>query len=285
MRRVWLFGVAAALWANEPSVFEAGNLDSEQPYGLTPAERKIYENSQQIKRLRKDLFTLHQRVESLEEKIDGLKSVVEGLDENLNRFRKGPKEDYAPQIARLRADLNESIEIQKENNAKIRKILQQMSSLIDRINASYVSKKELQSELAKIYALLDKKGRTSDKLHTSKNGAQLYKEAHQAYRRKEYKKAAELFEAAAQKHYKPAASNFYIGESCYYTKDYACAVRHYKKSASLYQNASYMPTLLLHTAISLDRLGKKEEAKRFYGSVIKLYPDTKAAALAKKYMR
>jgi TolA-binding protein len=43
-----------------------------------------------------------------------------------------------------------------------------------------------------------------------------------------------------------------------------------------------MPTLLLHTGVSLERLGNKKEAKRFYQSLVALYPKSKAAALAKK---
>ncbi len=266
--------------ANEPSAFKAGDLNSNNPYGLTPTEQHIYSNTQQIKQLRSRLYGLEQRVTSLEEKVDGLKSVVEGIDERLNQLKKerGSK-DLEAQIAALRTDLNESVEVQKSNYAQIKKVLKEMSSLIDKISASYVTKDELEAKLSKIYALLKKENLTK------KSGSQLYKEARAAYKQKRFGKAKELFLASADKKYKPATSNFYAGESCYYLKDYACAVNHYKKSASLYQNASYMPTLLLHTAISLERLGQKKEAKKFYSSVVKLYPKSKAARIAKKNLK
>ena len=266
--------------ASEPSAFEAGNLDAPNPYGLTPTEKKIYANTQDIKQLKKRLFSVEQKLSAVEEKVEGLQSVVEGLDESLNRFKKeggGPKSEE--QLAQLRSDLNASIELQKKNFAQIKKVLKEMSTLIDHINNSYVSKAELKSELNKIYALLEKKRLEA------KSGAQLYKEARAAYKKGAYAKAYELFVAAAAKKYKPAASNFYAGESCYYQKKYECAVEHYKKSASLYQNASYMPTLLLHTAVSLERLGQKKEAKKFYDSVVKLYPKSKAAQIAKKNLK
>ena len=274
------FFFAALFAANEPSAFEAGDLNREHPYGLTPAERHIYTNTQQIKRLSSRLYSLEQRVSNLEEKMDGLKSVVEGIDESLNQLRKerGSK-DLEAQIEALRADLNQSVEVQKSNYAQIKKVLEEMSSLIDKINESYVTKEELDRRLFSILAQLQK-----ERL-SKKSGYQLYKEARAAYKQKNFEKAKELFLASANKRYKPATSNFYAGESCYYLKEYDCALTHYKKSASLYQNASYMPTLLLHTAISLDRLGRKKEAKKFYTSVIKLYPKSKAAHIAKRYLK
>ena len=270
----------ALLGANEPSVFEAGNLDNPTPYGLTPAEKKIHENARRIDRLQKQLFSLQQRLNALDEKVDGLKSVVEGIDERINQLRRGERggENMQAELMALRADLNASIAAQKENNAQIKKVLREMSGLIDKIASSYVTHAELKSELDKIYALLKKR-------RSSKSGAELFKEGYAAFKKGQYDRAKELFLSSIDKHYRPAASSFYVGESCYYQKDYSCAVKYYKKSASLYQNASYMPTLLLHTAISLDRLGDKEEAKKFYSSVVKLYPKSKAATIAKKNLK
>ena len=270
--------------ANEPSAFEAGDLNSPHPYGLTPTEKKIYQNTQAIKQLQKNLFSLQERVDSLDEKIDGIKSIVEGLDENINKLKKERQQENEENetqsvIAQLRNDLNATIEEQKRNFDQFKKVLKEMSKLIDHINATYVSKQELKSELEKIYSLLEKK--QTEK----KSGAQLYKEARVAYKKGEYNKASELFELAAKKGYKPAASSFYLGESCYYQKRYDCAIEAYKKSASLYQNASYMPTLLLHTAVSLEKLGEKQEAKKFYDSVVKLYPKSKSAKIAKKKLK
>jgi len=42
-----------------------------------------------------------------------------------------------------------------------------------------------------------------------------------------------------------------------------------------------MPVLMLHSAISLDRTGSKEQAKVFYQNVIDTYPNTKSASIAK----
>ncbi|BCD62521.1 hypothetical protein NitYY0826_C1399 [Nitratiruptor sp. YY08-26] len=277
---VVLSSLGLALMAQEPSAFEAGNIDNPSPYGLTKTEKAIWQNRNDIKSIKSRLYNIETKVNTLTEKVAGIESIVEGLDENLNNLKKKLKADNTQmlqnEIDTLKADLNTSIAIQKENFSQIKKVLKELSSLIDNISANYVSKSELQEQLQKIYAKLDKKKKST------LSGAKLYSLAHKAYKNKEYQKAIEYFEAAAAKKYKPATSNFYIGESCYYTKDYACAVEHYKKSASIYAKSSYMPTLLLHTAISLERLGQKSEAKKFYKNLIKLYPRSKAAKIAKK---
>jgi len=46
-----------------------------------------------------------------------------------------------------------------------------------------------------------------------------------------------------------------------------------------------MDVLILHTAISLEKTGQKEEAKVFFRNVIENYPDTKAAIIAKKRLK
>ena len=284
MRKFILFYIPLVIVASEPSAFEAGDLDAKNPYGLTKTEKHILKNKEDIATIKSRLYKLQTKVSNMSEKLEGLQSVVEGIDEKVRnlqtQLKKGGKDEtLRSEMAALRKDFNESLQVQKENFSSMKKVLKELTSLIDTINANYVSKKELKSELSKIYALLEKKR------VQSKSGAELYKLAREAYRKKEYDKAIQYYEEAARKGYKPATSNFYIGESCYYTKDYSCAVEHYKKSASLYAKASYMPTLLLHTAISLDRLGKKQEAKKFYESVVKLYPKSKAAKIAKKYLK
>lgn len=268
--------------ANEPSAFEAGNLDSPNPYGLTKDEKAILANKKEIDTLKKRVYSLQSKFNSLQEKLVGIESVVEGLDEGLNAIKKDLKssqsEEVSQEIALLRKDLNTTIAMQKENFKQIRTILKELTSMIDRINATYISKEEFKRELQKIYQQL---GKSSMK---SLSGRKLYQMAYKAYKQKDFEKAQKLFKESAAKHYKPAASNFYAGESCYYSKDYACAVEHYKKSASLYAKASYMPTLLLHTAISLEKLGQKREAKKFFSTLIKLYPKSKAAQIAKKHI-
>jgi TolA-binding protein len=58
-------------------------------------------------------------------------------------------------------------------------------------------------------------------------------------------------------------------------------VTYFKLSSALYDQASYMDVLFLHTAIALDKSGQKEQAKVFYQHVIDNYPNKKSASIAK----
>ena len=55
---------------------------------------------------------------------------------------------------------------------------------------------------------------------------------------------------------------------------------YFKKSAGLYDQASYIDTLLLHTAISLEKTGEKAQAKAFYENIVANYEGKKTATLA-----
>jgi TolA-binding protein len=172
--------------------------------------------------------------------------------------------------------------------------------MVDKISSDYVSKAEFEKEMKKIYSLLGasaaksgagkasgekKEMQATARGAGSKDLASLFTKARKSFWQGRYSEAKELFMQTAQAGYKPAMSYFYIGESCYYSKEYACAIENYKKSASLNQNASYMPTLLLHSGISMERLGQKDGARKFYELVVRLYPDTKAAKIAKERLQ
>jgi len=68
----------------------------------------------------------------------------------------------------------------------------------------------------------------------------------------------------------------------YYTKNYDDAIFHFKKSAGLYDKASYMDVLLLHAGISLSHLGDKEQAKMFYENIIENYQGKNSAKIAQE---
>ena len=72
-----------------------------------------------------------------------------------------------------------------------------------------------------------------------------------------------------------------IAEMKYYRKNYADAIAYFKKSASLYSKASYMPTLMLHTAVAMEKTGDLKNAKYFYEGIIAKFPDSDHAKTAK----
>ncbi len=291
------------LFSAEPSVFGAGNLDSENPYGLSPSEKKIVQNSKNLKSLQKTIRVLRLKYRDLEEKLDGTRSVTQSISDKIgsidSKIRKVKTQDanrsdtlssLKDEVSSLKQQFDDNIIVQSQNQDKIKSVLSELSSLIDSINSSYVSKdtfdefvKNQKSFQSKIEAKLsDLQKQTLKKSLSSKNGAQLLKEAESYFKKKSYKKAQIRYEKLVSMRYKPARSSFKLGEISYLNKSYKKAIQYYKKSISLYDSASYTPTLLYHTGISLSKLKKNREASKFFNALKTNYPKSKEARSLKK---
>jgi TolA-binding protein len=159
--------------------------------------------------------------------------------------------------------------------------------MIDKINDNYVSKDELQKILKSKgkYTSAGKGQSTSEEPLEGKSSSKLYSEGVRLFVKKRYSEAKKRFTVTDTKGYKPAASNYYLGEIAYYTKKYEDAIFHFKKSAGLYDQASYIDTLLLHTAISLEKTGDKGQARAFYENIVENYQGKKSAKIAKEKLK
>jgi TolA-binding protein len=227
-------------------------------------------SSQEDSTTKRSLATMKHKIAQQEERIDGLTTIIEGLSISLNELR------YAQQKKPLPNDAQNSQDA----------LLQKLAAMIDDINTNYVSKKELQSLLnqhtPKKKTISKKAKKTSSK---GKDNATLYSEGVRHFGKKRYDEAQKRFTVTDKKGYKPAASNYYLGEIAYYTNKYEDAIFHFKKSAGLYDQASYIDTLLFHTAVSLEKSGDKEQAKMFYENIIENYPTKKTAKIAKQRLK
>ena len=110
----------------------------------------------------------------------------------------------------------------------------------------------------------------------------LLKEAKSDFDSKKYEASTPKYEKLLEANYKPAEVNYYLAENWYMRKKYDAAISYYKKSAMLNDKAAYMPTLLLHSAISFEKTKDKDNAKSFYSTLIDLYPDSNEAKTAKQ---
>ncbi len=213
---------------------------------------------------RNRIMQLQQKIAQQKERIDGLTSLIEGMSASLAKMQ-----DSNPKVMQMEEKIQalEAKVTALENEKKQRDKLVQRSAV----------KQNHQTTAAG-------HSRTDVSLKT-KAPSKLYSEGVRMFVKKQYNEAAKRFTVCAKKGYKPAASNYYLGEIAYYTKQYDDAIFYYKKSAGLYDKAGYMDVLLLHTAISLERTGKKVQAKAFYENVAESYPGKKAAAIAKRKLR
>ena len=268
MRKFLIFfiGLMAILNAKEPSVYGAGDIDISSPYGLTKTEKSVLENRTNIQNLKNVVSEQQNRIDGLTTIIDGLNKEILSLKDQIVNLEK------AQQANSSNNDYNQTYSL-----------LLKIGKMVDEINNNYVTREELKEALAGSRTV----NRDTVSLTTEGNSADIssiYREGVQLFAKQSYSLAKEKFQLAISKNYKPASSNYYLGEIAYYTKNYQDAVRYYKKSASLYDSASYMKVLYLHTAISLSKIGEEEQAKNFFQFVIDNYPNTKVAKIAKKYI-
>jgi len=215
---------------------------------------------------RNRIMLLQQQIAEQKERIDGLTSLVEGLSASLAQIQDGRSQDE-----------------------QLKKRLRELEAKVGTIEAGYVTKEALAKQqthtVANSRPVSKKRTSPTDNGLSAKAPSKLYSEGVRLFVKRAYDEAAKRFTLTAQKGHKPAASNYYLGEIAYYTKKYDDAIFYYKKSAGLYDKAGYMDVLLLHTAISLERTGKKKQAKLFYENVVESYPKRKAAAIAKRRLK
>lgn len=265
---VLLLGPAVLL--AEPSVYGFGDSDNGSDESMTSSERIMLDN-------RKAIAELKQEVARQNERIDGLISIIEGLSASLNELREGG----ASSQMTMGASSNDEA------------VLKELANMIDRINTTYVSKEELQKALGggtSYQAPSVQSNQTEEVPPLAENlesqpAASLYSEGVRLFGKTRYDEAKKRFIITDKKGYKSAASNYYLGEIAYYTKQYEDAIFHYKKSAGLYDQASYIDTLLLHTGMSLENIGDKAQAKAFYENIIENYAGKKTAEIAKQRLK
>jgi len=293
--------VPLLLISAEPSAFGAGDLSNPEPYGLTSNEKVILDNKDKLRKVVVKSNNQANEVDSLRERIDGLQSIIESLSRKahnnkitLNRLNEESalKSENSDEYEKR---LSEVVGSNSENIEKTKVVMSEMSLLIDSINKDYVTKKEFNSlvnDVNSFKALIAKELKSSSKAKkpaksklSSMPNAEIYKQAQAYFDKKWYTNAIEYYEFLITKNYKPAYAHYMVGEMNYRRKNYANAITYYKKSASLYSDASYMPKLMLHSAIAMKKTGDTKNANTFFSAVVAKYPQSTEAKEAKKYIK
>lgn len=295
------------LMASEPSAFGAGDLSNPEPYGLTSSEEILLENKNKLHKVVVKSNNQDNQVDSLREQINGLQSIIETLSfksqENKLKIKKiinyntevskstNEFQNRISEVIQANANL---IKSNSENIDKIKLVMSELSSLIDLINSKYVSKAEFNTLVNDVNVFKElvtqelkaKNGNPTSKISPldSMTPSSIVKKAKELYNKRDYAKSIEYYTYLIGKNYKPASAHYMIGEIKYFTGNYEEAIAYFKKSAALYSKASYMPYLMLHTAVSMQKIGDNSNAKLFYNGIISKYPKSKSAVEAKKYI-
>ena len=313
---------ALTLNAEEVSAFGAGDLDSKNPYGLTNTEKHLLKTKKEIGSIDTKVKSVKTRIDTINERIDGLESIYEGDSQKLNaaiismnklltdfETNQNLTDKNSEELNKLKTITEQILlmqeEIAKENKNNLetlKKAISSISNEVNNINKSYLSEKDYRKNMNQFvtkeeFEALKKslKINTSSSSKTSisnKSGkntklsgeerAKMLDEAKRLYKKDFFTKAIPMFETLVSLNYKPAESNYYLGQMWYYRKKYELALSYYKKSAMLYDKASWMPTLLYHSAIAFEKLGDYDNSAKFYETLITVYPDSNEAKKADK---
>ncbi|ASM40752.1 hypothetical protein CSPB11259_03230 [Campylobacter sp. RM11259] len=294
---VAIFMATTSLFSAEVSVFDAGNLDASNPYGLTKNEQVLLNNKNKVEKLNQSFGSTEAKLNNAIERIEGLQSIVEGnnaqigrIEQRLNMLESGGSSGGDSAKGDLRKYVEESRAIQEKNNNEIKKVLAELSTLIDSINSNYVSKSDLSKMNLKdtTKVTTPKKKEPEAKVETtslnsdftSKSPADILKEASNMYKSKDYSGAKARYEYLISINHRPAEATFMLGEIEYFNTSYSSAIEYYQKSIAIYDKANYTPKLLYHTAISFDKVGDKNSADKFYKFLKSTYPNSEEAKVS-----
>jgi len=243
-------------------------------------DEEVYDpNAKSVQDNKSDIVRLKQENSELRQDIEGLKSIIEGLNVAVNEIR---------QSNMARASTPQS------TTSTDPKLVQNLGVMIDKINSDYVSKAELAQALqgrnssyvstpAATATASTKSSSPNDYLKSASSSA-LYSRGVRLVGQHKYSMAKERFDILRSRGYKKAATYFYSGEVAYRKGRYSDAIGYYKTSAGSDDKANYMPTLLLHTGISMEKTGQKSQAKNFFKAIVDSYPGTYSAKEAKKHL-
>jgi len=292
------------LFAAEPSAFSAGDLNSKEPYGLTKTEGYIFKNKERLTTLQNDLLTLETKQQALKEALEGLKSIVRNSSEEDMRQRRSLGE-LASQL-QTEQERSLSLEgrvegLEKSHQAyqeqvsksfeKLEKVLNTHSETIKTINGEYVSKRAMKKALLALgkeleglrSAQVKAKNSAKESDLDQKPSSVIFEDAKSSLKSKAFATAQTLLKFLKENRtsHKPAEVHYLLGETYYQTGHFNDAVTLFKESVRLDDKASYLPVLLFHTGVSLQKLKKFDEAKKFYTTLIQLYPKSYLVSSAK----
>ena len=273
----------AFLYSQEISVYDAGNLNSSNPYGLTDSEKTQLQNRQ----LSQNISSIDSSLDEAMQRIEGLQSIIDGLNSRMAKLEKRVSDlegdnlgesgiTNSSEISELRKYVEESRAIQESNNEKITKALQDMGALRDKSNSKKTIDK-INDEDKSASAKSEEASQKYKQDFSKQTNSDVSNEAKKFFETGKLEDAKARYEYLLNKGHKPAMANFYLGEISYQQKAYNEAIQYYQKSIELYDKADYTPKLLYHTAISFDKIKDTQSANRFYKALKLGYPDSKEA--------
>jgi TolA-binding protein len=274
--------------------FKAGDLNSPNPYGLTPQEIAIYKNKSNIKKnsymikhiegnlknfqseIAQKFVAYDQSISDLNNKFSSFNTILSEIDtlkNSIDNIKRTLKDTNLSNMKNRIKTLEQKVELIQQQQNAMKKSFQEFTKI------SNENFQNLQNSMQTILEQLKKMN--SPKISLSPK--QAFKKAQAYYFGNRLNKAKELFLYSLEKKYMPATSSYYLGEIAYSQGKYKEALGFYKKSVMYYpKKTSFTTRLLYHTGIAFKKIGQTKKAKLTFQKLIHDFPKSKYTNLAKK---
>lgn len=247
------------------------------------AEPSAFEDSSQ--NLQNDkILEIESKIKALETATEGIKSIYEGQAANINDLnnkfnaieRANANNENLTNLHEQVANNTKNIQTLTESLNSVSEAIAEIKNLLGDIKQKQEDKKE-QKQAPEFEAPEFEKDKT--------RRGEIFKEARKLLNAGKFDEASARYNWFIEIKYKSAESYYMLGRIAYATNKYDDAIYYFKESATLDENASYMPRLMLNCANSLRVLDRTQDAKAFYNSLIKRFPKSSEAKEAKKELQ
>ncbi|MCZ6103819.1 tetratricopeptide repeat protein [Campylobacter ureolyticus] len=286
--------LGTTILAQEVSVFGAGNIASENPYGLTENEQVLLSNKKRVDEV-------ESKLNSYSEDVIGVKSVVEGANSQIAKLESRVSDLEIRTTGKVSKLANKQTSVVTEQDilglrndiADLKRqveIINQKLEINVKKNSEVVvaTKNQPKKEFTKKQEALPQLNKLETKEIQTKNTnkvvafddmkpSEIEKIAHRLFNENKYIESKIHYEYLASKKYNLAKTNFMLGEIAFNQKSYANAIKNYQESIKNDDKADYMPKLLLNAGISLEKIGDKNNADKFFKVLKSQFPNSPQA--------
>ena len=200
----------------EPSAFSAGNINSQNPYGLTQEEEQLLENKKNLYKVNDNLKKVTVKsnnqsnaLDSIRDRIDGLQSIIENLSrkEHFNKNKLRILDETNTKRLQSADEYEKRLsEVTQQNALEIQQIKLSLAALtqaVEKLTKDYVTKAEYNAlvlDVNKFKDIVTKElSNTSKTEFTEKSKTQIAKEAKEFYKSKNYTKSIKYYSYLIEK--------------------------------------------------------------------------------------
>jgi tol-pal system protein YbgF len=256
---------------------------------------------QDLKQVRQELdlkaSAQAQDIEFLKQENAALRKAVESSQESITALRKTQAESNADitelkdrirllsgQTEELRKDLTDLTQATRSREEEIKEKLDHASFKINFVeNFLGIGKKDAAAEASE-KGNRSANARNRDAPNGKTDKESLYAAAYEAFKEGKYEKAAAEFQNFLKLHpgtEHSGSAQFWLAECYYNEQKYEKAILEYEKVVKNYPEGNKVPYALLKQGLSFQQLGDKTSARMILQQIIRDYPNTNQARVAR----